>query len=80
MKPIIQITNTEWRTGKMKANMTLEEIVDKAGLKGTLEMLAAICYEKASHVDTNWQDHELARTWEKDAIKIDRLSTKIINN
>lgn len=38
-----------------------------------LELLAAICREKAEHVRTSWQDKELADAWEKAAGKLDKI-------
>lgn len=44
---------------------TLEGLIDTHGLANVLEALVAICYEKASHLQTNWQDDGAAREWTK---------------
>jgi hypothetical protein len=45
----------------------MEEFMDKEGLAQLIQLVAEICYEKAEHVLTNWQDENLAKLWEKDA-------------
>jgi len=40
----------------------------------TLEMLSSLCWEKASHVLSNWQDPSLAKKWERAAKVIKRAS------
>jgi hypothetical protein len=52
----------------------LELMVDKHSLGGVLQMLAEICNEKASHLESNWQDRETAKVWQRDAAKIDKLN------
>lgn len=50
----------------------LEKMIDSIGLEKVLEMLSAICAEKAEHVRSNWQDVTLARAWERNAKAIDK--------
>jgi hypothetical protein len=45
----------------------LEFIVDQSSIQNVINMLARICHEKAEHVETNWQDAQLARVWRKNA-------------
>jgi len=52
----------------------IERAIDANGLQETLQMLSSICWEKASHVLTNWQDKKLASAWEKAATAIERAS------
>jgi len=51
----------------------LEDLIDKHGLSGVVSALSDICYEKANHVRTNWQDEVLAKAWEKNAKVLDRV-------
>lgn len=39
----------------------LEDMVDTVDLHAVLEALASICYAKADHLRTNWQDVSTAR-------------------
>lgn len=50
----------------------LETLVDSIGLRATLELLASICHDKASHIACNWQDEPLAKVWRKQALRIER--------
>jgi hypothetical protein len=49
----------------------LEELIDRAGLGHILAALTTICHGKADHVRSNWQDHALARAWDRAAAAID---------
>ena len=56
--------------------MTMEEIedfIDQKGLGAVVGILVEICYLKAEHVRTNWQDEFLSRQWEKQGKEIDNL-------
>lgn len=53
----------------------LESLVDTFGLAAMIDELEAMCYEKAEHIRTNWQDgtsgnEYLAKTWERDGGKL----------
>jgi glutamine synthetase type III len=56
----------------------VEAIVDESCLINVIAALAEMCYAKASHLDSNWQDHTAAHVWEKAAIMIDRLNQKMV--
>jgi hypothetical protein len=58
---------------------TLEEYVDQGTLGSLIDALAELCHEKAEHVLTNWQDKEMARSWTRDARKLEKISPKIEN-
>jgi hypothetical protein len=58
---------------------SLERLVDKHTLQGVLEGLAFIAGEKASHVAENWQDTNLAKSWERDADYLDRMAPGVEN-
>ena len=49
------------------AMLVLEGIVDRAGLRNMLFALEHICYEKASHLEENWQDPKTAKVWSRSA-------------
>lgn len=53
---------------------TIEEYIDKHGMTHVLTMLANICYEKAEHVQTNWQDRTMASAWRRGAKRIDKAA------
>jgi len=55
----------------------LEKIIDSIGLSDTLKLMATIAYEKADHVEMNWQDAGLAKLWDQAALKLEKLSTHV---
>lgn len=57
----------------------LEDIVDSIGLTETLQALVQICYGKAEHLESNWQDANSAKTWTKDAATIEKIIAKLNN-
>jgi len=42
----------------------LEAILDSSKLDRVVYALGEICWAKAEHLRSNWQDEELARRWE----------------
>lgn len=48
---------------------TLEQLIDKHGLGAISEALSQVCYEKADHIRSNWQDNGLAKRWETAAMQ-----------
>ena len=42
-----------------------EEAIDAYGLQRTLELIAEICWEKAEHIRSNWQEPDMAVVWER---------------
>ena len=54
----------------------MEQLLDSLGMVDFIEMLTSICYEKADHVRTNWQDEGLAKVWEYNAKQLDHLKVK----
>lgn len=45
----------------------LERIIDRVGLELALEWIAEICWEKAEHLRTNWQDQgRQSKDWDRD--------------
>lgn len=61
-----QPTNTPRRDVNADAN-SLETLVDAYGVHGVLDMLAAVCYAKAEHLEHAWQDSVSASAWRKSA-------------
>jgi hypothetical protein len=55
----------------------LERMVDVTSVAAVLEALGNICDEKANHLREAWQDHGAAKTWEKDAARIQVLARKV---
>jgi hypothetical protein len=53
---------------------SLESFIDSNNLQDALQLLSTICWEKATHTLTNWQDSETAQAWEKAALAIERVS------
>ena len=44
---------------------SLEGMLDRFGMEGTLNLLSDICHEKADHLRENWQDEGMAYEWDK---------------
>lgn len=44
---------------------TLEMLIDKHGLLHILTGLDCICTEKSLHIQENWQDKALAKSWDR---------------
>jgi len=57
----------------------LEAMVDQIGLDGVLYALANIARLKADHVRENWQDEELARSWQRDAATVEKCGDDVEN-
>lgn len=60
-----------------------EEAIDKYGLQQTLQMIAEICWEKAEHIRSTWQDTAPAKwqrwqssvnVWDKASQMVSRLA------
>jgi hypothetical protein len=52
----------------------LEHMIDQQSLKKVLEALSFICYEKASHLEENWQDSPAGGRWTRAGGKISSLA------
>ena len=57
----------------------LESIVDASCLTAVIKMLAQVCYEKADHLRSNWQDEEAAQTWNHDADLLNSTAARLDN-
>lgn len=58
---------------------SLEAMIDQHGLTSVVAGLVLVCGEKAAYIRHNWQDNELARTWDLDANAIDRALHSLRN-
>lgn len=54
----------------------IEAIVDACTLQGTLELLSAVCRDKAEHLRHTWQEPHQARSWDHLAGSLDRCARK----
>lgn len=41
----------------------IEDVIDKVGLDGLLDLISDICLAKAEHLEDNWQDSPAAKRW-----------------
>ena len=57
----------------MTQHEELEALVDRVGLRRTVEMLAEICRDKSEHIAVNWQDKRLADRWAAVSRKLDKV-------
>lgn len=55
----------------------LEQLIDSYGLPRILETLADIAYAKAEHVQSNWQDKNLAKGWTNIGNQLAKLGNHI---
>ena len=53
---------------------TLESILDSATLEDVFDSPDNICYEKANHLRTNWQEEAMGKAWEKAGAKVGGIS------
>jgi hypothetical protein len=44
---------------------TMETLIDRHGLDNVLDIISEVCYLKAEHLRTNWQDEVSAEYWNK---------------
>jgi hypothetical protein len=51
----------------------LESLIDSNSLSTVLDAISVICHEKAEHVNENWQDKTLAKSWVKAGNRIGRM-------
>jgi hypothetical protein len=55
----------------------IERLIDTHGLYRVIHELERICYGKAEHLASNWQDHDASRRWEKAGKVFDRTHTAL---
>ena len=56
---------------------SLEAMVDTSDLSTVVDALAEVCFMKADHIRTNWQDLGTARPWEVVANKLVRVRNSL---
>jgi hypothetical protein len=66
-------------TQQQTDELTLEQILDRHSLRWVIRSLAEICSGKAEHLRCNWQDEPAAKSWDKDADKLDVVVVKLTN-
>ncbi len=54
-----------------------ETLIDHSSLATVLEALSQVCWEKADHLRSNWQDRATAKCWDKPGHAIDRIIPKL---
>jgi hypothetical protein len=52
----------------------LEQMIDEHGMREVCEAIARIAWGKAEHIESNWQDKELAKVWEKTGLRLMNLA------
>jgi hypothetical protein len=55
----------------------LEIEVDRCGIREVIETLAIVCDQKSEHVAANWQDNQMAKTWNKWARILDKAASNL---
>lgn len=55
----------------------LEHLLDTHGLTAILDGLVVICREKATHLESAWQDPDSMRDWDTTALKIERRTADL---
>lgn len=53
-----------------QAKDALETLIDAYSLSEVLHALECICFDKAEHLRSNWQDADTARVWERAGTRI----------
>jgi hypothetical protein len=55
----------------------IEAIIDRVGLHNFIALTSVICFEKAEHIATEWQDTTLAKDWAKVGRLLDNLLEQV---
>jgi hypothetical protein len=63
------------RSSKMmngqKDRDALEALIDRYGLSHVVRAVGELASLKSDHIHENWQDHQLAKAWQRDAQRIE---------
>lgn len=54
----------------------MESLLDAYGLTEMINALITVCYDKADHVRTNWQDENMGKAWDYTARQLDKVDTE----
>lgn len=73
---LTNLTDFQYGVLKMYDKDDIKTMIDGMSLSGVLEILSQVCYEKAEHLRTNWQDPDTARAWEKVARAVGKIKIK----
>jgi len=57
----------------------IEALVDKSSVGDVLDALSDVCMDKSYHIRELWQGESLARSWARDAKRIDQCAGKVEN-
>lgn len=57
--------------------MSVEELVDRIGIDTLADLASNICWEKAEHIRTSYNDTDTSKEWEKTARDFDNVAGKI---
>lgn len=63
-------------TPDQETNDAIEKLIDSTSLETVLNAVVQVCYEKAAHLRSNWQDEVAAKRWERAAVLIDKAHTR----
>lgn len=74
----MRVSGIDYQGNNTHMRDQLEALLDRYGSPEMLvEALAVIASEKADHVQSNWQDEDTARLWEKIARSLDRETARL---
>lgn len=59
-------------------NETIENLLDKHGLRKFLDALVEVCGEKADHVIETWGDEDLADEWKATGRQIEKIGRRSV--
>jgi hypothetical protein len=62
---------------RFNVNEELESAIDHSSVRVILEIIAGICYEKAAHIEENWQDKNTARVWDRAGKRVEATAAKV---
>ena len=55
----------------------VEALIDSATVFDVLEAIQTVIYEKAAHIESNWQDPQAGKGWSKIAQRLNRYIDKV---
>lgn len=59
--------------GRATMEQALESMVDCYGIDTVIDALSSVCYDKADHLQCNWQDSATTEYWDKVAGKLAKI-------
>ena len=83
----VQVRVSEWEPRKpveptgnqLSGNESdsIEAMIDKHGLGEVISAIAVICFEKADHLRSNWQDERTAKVWDNAGKAVERAERSV---